>query len=110
MDYVELKERYPVLVNILSNHFEEDVVWGVPPGQLRDRRLSHFLEESAPARTALKHEIVALLEDRLAKEILENERWFVGDFPSEETARDFILEQVWTLYFPDTDVTPDRQR
>lgn len=101
MDYMELKKRFPMLCNIIGCHFSAEIAEEYGYLYLRRPGLSQHRDTNTRAHALVRNEIPSLFLAGMAKSLLEEDRWFVGHFESEDHARSFIIENIWNVYFPD---------
>lgn len=102
MDYIYFKKKYPMLSNIIGCHFSAEVASEFDYQYLRRPMLVALRNHAPdlPAYDMVRDETKRLFDEGEAKALLEEDRWFVGDFGNEQAAQDFILREIWGIYFP----------
>jgi hypothetical protein len=105
--YMYFKRKYPALSNILGCHFAAEIASEFDYKYLRrDSFPKRINDLSHPAYQNFRKDVNLLFLSREAKEILEEERWFVADFEDEHSAQDFIIREIWNIYFPNEGYCP----
>jgi hypothetical protein len=100
--YIYFKQKYSALSNILACHFADEIAAEYDYNYLRRDDFPESISDlSHPAYQRLRIDLNLLFLSRESKAILEEERWFVANFLDEESAQEFIIREIWNIYFPD---------